>query len=161
MRKVVIGSLMLMALLVGVTQQQVKGQNSNTTAVESCQEFRLVGESYTCVKSSITTPRNLAERSQYDASYCQGKKNEMTSRGNEWLREWSTATSDPNGRIRTDGKQLASEIGLTLVNCETSLSDHDKLTLTQMTVVINNSIDKDINYGPPCVPYCARGPPIT
>jgi hypothetical protein len=98
---------------------------------------------------------------QYDVSYCQGKRDEMTSRGEEWFRVWSTATSDPYGQIRTDGKQLTSEIGLTLVNCDTSLDDHDKLTLTQMKGVIDASIDKNINYGPPCDPLCQPGPPIS
>jgi hypothetical protein len=146
--------------LVGESYTCVKS-NITTPIVEGCQEFRLVGESYTCVKSNITTARNIADRSQYDASYCQGKKNEMTSRGNEWLREWSTATSDPNGRIRTDGKQLASEIGLTLANCDTSLSDHDKLTLTQIGTVINAQIDRNVDYGPPCDPNCKSGPPVS
>jgi hypothetical protein len=59
-----------------------------------------------------------------------------------------TATNDPNGQIRTDGKQLTFEIGLTLVKCDT-LSDHDKLTLTQMMDVINAEIDRNIDYGPP------------
>jgi len=47
----------------------------------------------------------------------------------------SRATSDPNGQIRTNGKQLTSEIGLILVNCESNLGDHDKLTLTQIQLV--------------------------
>lgn len=129
--------------------------------MEICHEFRLVGESYTCVKSNITTPRNVSDRSQYVASYCQGKKNEMTSRGNEWLREWSIATSDQNGRIRTGGKQLASEIGLTLANRGTSLSDHDKLTLTQIGTVINAQIDRNVDYGPACDPNCKSEPPVS
>jgi hypothetical protein len=87
----------------------------------------------------------------------------MISRANEWLREWTTAINDPNGQLRTDGKQLTSEIGLTLrpSTCGATLTDHDKLTLIEMRDLINGSIDRDINYGPPCDPNCARGPPIT
>jgi hypothetical protein len=76
-------------------------------------------------------------------SYCQGKKDEMMSRGSEWLRVWGTSTKDPNGLIRSDGKQLTSEIGLTLSKCDTSLNDHDKLTLTQEMDLINAEIDKN------------------
>ena len=46
--------------------------------------------------------------------------------------------------LSADGKQLTSEIGLTLVNCDTSLNDHDKLTLTQMKDVIDAQIDQNI-----------------
>ena len=98
---------------------------------------------------------------QFDESYCQGKKDEMISRAMEWSKEWGTAQTDPNSQIRTDGKQLTSEIGLTLVNCDSFLNDHDKLTLTQMMDVINASIDKNINYGPPCDPMRQSGPPIS
>lgn len=84
----------------------------------------------------------------------------MISRAFEWMRKWGTATNDPNGQIRTDGKQLTSEIGLTLVRCDT-LSDHDKLTLTQMMDVINAEIYRNIDYGPPCNPTCKSGPPIS
>ena len=79
----------------------------------------------------------------------------------EWMGEWATAASDPDGLIRADGKQLNSEIGLTLVNCDTSLNDHDKLTLTQMKDVIDAQIDQNIDYGPPCDPLCEPGPPIS
>ena len=48
------------------------------------------------------------------------------------MRDWETAPNDPNSQISSDGKQLASETGLTLANCDTSLSNHDKLTLTYM-----------------------------
>jgi hypothetical protein len=98
---------------------------------------------------------------QYDVSYCQGKRDEMTSRWEGWATGWSTATSDPSGKIRADGKQLASEIGLTLVNCDSYLDDHDKLTLMQIQEVIDASIDNNINYGPPCDPNCQPGPPIS
>ena len=98
---------------------------------------------------------------QYDVSYCEGKRDEMSSRAEEWMGEWATAVSDPNGLIRADGKQLTSEIGLTLVNCDTSLNDHDKLTLTQMKGVIDAQIDQNIDYGPPCDPLCEPGPPIS
>jgi hypothetical protein len=57
----------------------------------------------------------------------------------EWMIDWNTAIIDPN--IRTDGKQLASEIGLTLINCDTLLRDHDKLTLTRAIMAIDTSID--------------------
>ena len=42
-------------------------------------------------------------------------------------KQWGTASTDPNGLIRSDGKQPTPKIGLTLANCA-SLSDHDKLT---------------------------------
>jgi hypothetical protein len=71
--------------------------------------------------------------------------------------EWDTAEIDPNGKIRDDGKQLTSEIGLTLINCESFLNAEDKLALTQAMDVINASIDNNINYGPPCHPFCERG----
>jgi hypothetical protein len=100
-------------------------------------------------------------RAQYDPSYCQGKKDEMTARAMEWMKEWGTASSDPNGQIRANGKQLTSEIGLTLANCGDNLDDHDKLMLTQMMDVINASIDRNIDYGPPCDPTCKPGPPIS
>jgi len=100
-------------------------------------------------------------KAQYSDPYCQGKKDEMISRAGQWSQQWETALSDPNGQIRADGKQLTSEIGLTLANCNTSLNDHDKLTLTQAMDVINAEIDKDINYGPPCNPLCQSGPPIS
>ena len=85
----------------------------------------------------------------------------MTSRAMDWMKQWETATSDPNGQIRTDGKQLTSEIGSTLGNCEAYLNDHDKLMLTQMMDVIDASIDRNIDYGPPCDPTCKPGPPIS
>ena len=99
-------------------------------------------------------------KAQYSDSYCQGKKDEMTSRAMQWMKQLGTASSDPNGLIRADGKQLTSEIGLTLANCA-NLSDHDKLTLTQFMDLINAEIDKNINYGPPCNPLCQQGPPIS
>ena len=47
---------------------------------------------------------------QYNESYCLGKKTELESRGTDWIEQWSTATSDINGIIRSDGKQLTSEM---------------------------------------------------
>lgn len=58
--------------------------------------------------------------------------------------QWETTTTDINGLIRSDGKQLASEIGLTLVNCEPYLSAEDLLFLTNMKLVIDDQIDKNI-----------------
>jgi hypothetical protein len=66
---------------------------------------------------TIISTRQLVY-AQFDASYCQGKKDEMISRAGDWNKQWGTATSDPNSQIRTDGKQLASEIGLTLILTE-------------------------------------------
>jgi hypothetical protein len=77
------------------------------------------------------------------------------------MREWSTARTDPNGQIRTNGKQLASEIELTIANCGDSLNDQDKKMLNSIIDVINTSIDKNIDYGPPCDPACRPRPPIS
>lgn len=77
------------------------------------------------------------------------------------MTKWHTATEDPNQIIRKEGKQLTSEIGLTMVNCDTYLNDSHKLLLLQMRDVIDASIDKNIDYGPPCDPLCEPGPPIT
>jgi hypothetical protein len=110
--------------------------------------------------ASVPTYLNEQATAQYDLSYCQGKRDEMGSRANEWMMEWSTAESDPGGQIRNDGKQLTSEIGLTLVNCDI-LDDSDKLTLTQMKDVIDASIDENIDFGPPCTPNCQPGPPVS
>jgi hypothetical protein len=109
---------------------------------------------------TIISTRQLVY-AQFDASYCQGKKDEMISRAGDWNKQWGTATSDPNSQIRTDGKQLASEIGLTLNNCESNLDDHDKLVLTKWMDVINAEIDRNIDFGPPCDPTCKSGPPIS
>jgi hypothetical protein len=45
-----------------------------------------------------------AQPNPYNPSYCQGKKDEMLTRWNEWADEWSTARTDPNGQIREKGK---------------------------------------------------------
>ena len=97
---------------------------------------------------------------QYSESYCLDKKTELMSRGSDWDKQWSTKDVDVNGIIRSDGKQLTSEIGLTLVNCQPYLDAQNLLDLTNMKMVIDASIDKNINYGPPCDPLCASGPPI-
>jgi hypothetical protein len=99
-------------------------------------------------------------RAQYSKVYCQGKRDEIMSRAMKWLQQWETAASDSHGLLRSDGKQLTSEMGITLVYCG-GLSDHDKLTITQMKDLIDASIDKNIDYGPPCTPLCKPGPPIT
>lgn len=117
-----------------------------------------------CIAFLSLDPNNhVAQKAtaQYNESYCQGKGDEMVSRGEDWMRDWSIAVSDPNGQIRKDGKQLVSEIGLTLVNCDASLDDHNKLTLMQLKDVIDAQIDNNIDYGPPCDPYCQSGPPIS
>ena len=97
---------------------------------------------------------------QYNESYCSSKKTELTSRATEWMKEWDTATTDVNGLIRIDGKHLTSEIGLTLVNCEPYLDAEDLLALTNMKLVIDDQIDRNIKLGPPCDPLCEPGPPI-
>lgn len=68
---------------------------------------------------------------QLNESYCMGKKDEMMSRGYEWSEQGSTATTDPNGLIRSDGKQLSSEIEPTVVNCEPYLTAEHLLALTE------------------------------
>lgn len=73
---------------------------------------------------SLSTVETTA---QYDTSYCQGKRDEMTSRWEQWATAWTYDTIDPGGQIRAEGEQLSTEIGLTLVNCDTSLSDSDKV----------------------------------
>ena len=125
--------------------------------------YSILAGSLLTVFLSILLVSYLPERTtaQFNTSYCQGKSDEMISRGEDWMRNWSIAVSDPNGQIRNDGKQLASEIGLTLVNCDTNLDDHSKLTLMQLKDVIDAQIDNNIDYGPPCDPYCQPGPPIS
>ena len=85
----------------------------------------------------------------------------MNYRAYDWLVKWSAAIEDPNQIIREEGKRISSEIGLTMVDCDTNLNDSDKLLLLQMRDIIDTSIDKNIDYGPPCDPLCEPGPPIT
>jgi hypothetical protein len=102
-----------------------------------------------------------AQPNPYTPTYCQGKKDEMLTRGGDWMKEWSTARTDPNGQIREKGKQVVSEIESTLANCGDSFSDQDKKSLSSDIDVINTEIEKNIDYGPPCDPACQPGPPIT
>jgi hypothetical protein len=97
---------------------------------------------------------------QLNESYCMGKKDEMMSRGYEWSEQGSTATTDPNGLIRSDGKQLSSEIEPTVVNCEPYLTAEHLLALTQLKNVIDASINKNIDHGPLCDPLCESGPTV-
>ena len=119
------------------------------------------GISLTLLLPGFTIPLPEYAYAQYDAQYCEGKKNEMSSRASDWMTKWSTASEDPNQIIRKEGKQITSEIGLTMINCDTNLNDSDKLLLLQMRGVIDTSIDENIDYGPPCDPLCEPGPPIT
>lgn len=94
-------------------------------------------------------------------SYCNNKKVDLISHAKTWLKKWGTATTDPGGQIRTEGRQLSSDMGQLLADCNTVLNDHDKLTLTQMRDLIAYQLDRDINIGPPCNPSCQPGPPIS
>jgi hypothetical protein len=92
---------------------------------------------------------------------CQSQNDDLRIRGKTWIQKWGTSDTDPGGQLRIEGKQISSDIGMTLVQCENVLNDHDKLTLTQIADLINAEIDKDVNFGPPCNPNCASGPPVS
>jgi hypothetical protein len=101
-----------------------------------------MGGKFNCSKGKVKLSYFSYTHNIFDSDDSESEGDEMTSRAEEWMGEWATAASDPDGLIRADGKQLTSEIGLTLVNCDTSLNDHDKLTLTQMKMSLTHKLTK-------------------
>jgi predicted PurR-regulated permease PerM len=89
---------------------------------------------------------------------CESNKDVTINLGASWNSRWSTATTDPGGQLRAEGRQISSTIATLLNQCVNVFDDHSKLTLTQMATVISGQIDRNINYGPSNNP---PGPPIT
>src|SRR2546425_12135972 len=71
----------------------------------------------------VNLPLTMQINAQTD---CTQQGTQLTDRGNNWKNTWGNATSDPGGNIRTDGRQIVSDITTFLVDCEGS---YDKTTL--------------------------------
>ena len=106
-------------------------------------------------------PIPIAHAQTQNPTDCKQQGVLLVNRANTWNNIWGNATNDAGGNIRTEGRQIVSDITTFLVNCQGSYDRSTLHFLLVEAVVFSAEIAGDINYGPPCNPTCASGPPLT
>ena len=95
------------------------------------------------------------------SSDCQSKKDDLLSRFQSWNKRWNEYTSDPQGQLRAEGRQLVAEIVAFMKDCADSIDSNTVSLLTSADPIITDQIDRDVNLGPSCDPTSQDGPPIS
>ena len=78
-------------------------------------------------------------------SDCQSKKDDLLSRLQSWNKRWNEYTSDPQGQLRAEGRQLVAEIVAFMKDCADSIDSNTASILTSADPIITDQIDRGIN----------------